>query len=100
MDMVELVEGEGGWSGTTVEAACGADVGDREEDPVLEDDSYKDLNSSNSARRATSSDLRVAISALGAERGGGGPGGAFNLGGGEELAWERDCCVKWSNMLF
>ena len=49
MDMVELVEGEGGWSGTTVEAACGADVGDREEDPVLEDDSYKDLNSSNSA---------------------------------------------------
>ena len=98
--MVDTVEGEGGWAGTTVEAACGAEAIDGGEEPLLEDDSYKDLNSSNSARRAASSDLRVAISTLGAEGGRGGPGGAFDLVGGGGPIWERDCCTRWISMLF
>ena len=98
--MVELEEGEGGWAGTTVKAVCTSDGDDKEEEPLLEDDSYKDLNSLNLARRATNSDLRAAISALGAEGGGGGPGRALDLGAGGGLTWEQDCCARWTNILF
>ena len=47
--MVDLVEGEGGWAGTTVEVVCTSEVGGKKEESPLEDDSYEDLNSLNSA---------------------------------------------------
>ena len=99
--MVDSVEGEGEWASTTVEAACSrSEVGGEEEESSLEDDSYEDLNSLNSAQRAASSDLRAAISALGAEEGKEEPGGTLNLGAGGELTWEQVCCTRWTSMLF
>lgn len=83
-----VVEGDGGWGGTTVGAVRGLRGG--EEDASKNEFSYDCLNSSNSARNAAISAFRLTNSAEGAE-GGGVDAGALDLVGGWGLARMRAC---------